>query len=88
MAARWRSIVALPEGGRLAHHNMRIYAAKDCCDFRLWLQADIQSPEIEVCLTPNNALLFEAMRFGLHRAIDYNYFEAFAGKPIPPVAGG
>ncbi len=23
-------------------------------NFRLWLQADIQSPEIEVCLTPNN----------------------------------
>jgi phosphosulfolactate synthase len=39
-------------------------------------------------IRPNNALLFEAMRFGLHRAIDYNYFEAFAGKPIPPVTGG
>ena len=39
-------------------------------------------------IRPENALLFEAMRFGLHRAIDYNYFEAFAGEPLPPVAGG
>ena len=39
-------------------------------------------------IRPSNALLFEAMRHGLHRAIDYNYFEAFAGKPIPPVTGG
>ena len=39
-------------------------------------------------IRPEHALLFEAMRHGLHRAIDYNYFEAFAGKPIPPVAGG
>ena len=37
---------------------------------------------------PEHALVFEAMRHGLHRAIDYNYFEAFAGKPIPPVTGG
>ena len=39
-------------------------------------------------IRPNNALMFEAMRHGLHRSIDYNYFEAFAGKPMPPVTGG
>ena len=54
MAARWRSIVALPEGGRLAHHNMRIYAAKDCCDFRLWLDSEVQSPEIDFRFTPES----------------------------------
>ncbi len=54
MAARWRSIVALPEGGRLAHHDKRIYAAKERCDFRLWLQADIQPPEIDFRFAPKS----------------------------------
>ncbi len=53
-----------------------------------WLLAEFGNDVNLENIRPENALLFEAMRFGLHRAIDYNYFEAFAGKPIPPVTGG
>ena len=53
-----------------------------------WLLAEFGNDVNLENIRPGNALMFEAMRHGLHRAIDYNYFEPFAGKPIPPVTGG
>ena len=53
-----------------------------------WLLAEFGNDVNLENIQPGNARLFEAMRHGLHRAIDYNYFDAFTGKPIPPVTGG
>jgi phosphosulfolactate synthase len=35
-----------------------------------------------------DAYLIEAMRYGLNRAVDYNYFHAYRGKQLPPVVAG
>ncbi len=53
MAARRRSITRLPLVGRLANRLGKIYAAKEGSNVRCWLQADLQSPEIDFRFAPN-----------------------------------
>ncbi len=53
-APRRRSITRLPLVGRLTNRLGKIYAANGGWNVDSWLQADIQSPEIEVRCTPNS----------------------------------
>ncbi len=53
-APRRRSITRLPLVGRLANRLGKIYAANGGWNVDSWLQADIQSPEIEVRFTPKS----------------------------------
>lgn len=50
-----------------------------------WLIREFGSEVNLENLRAANAITLEAMRHGLNRAVDYRYFHAFAGKPLPPV---
>lgn len=45
---------------------------------------DVNLENIEI----DDAYMIEAMRYGLNRAVDYDYFHAYRGKELPPVAAG
>ena len=50
-----------------------------------WLIAEF-GPDVNLeNVDIEDAYLVEAMRYGLNRAVDYNYFHAYRGKELPPV---
>jgi len=53
-----------------------------------WLIAEFGSDVNLENIDIEDAYLIEAMRYGLNRAVDYNYFHAYQDKQLPPFAGG
>ena len=50
-----------------------------------WLLKEF-GPEVNLeNVDAEDAYIIEAMRHGLHRAVDYDYFHAWRGKKLPPV---
>lgn len=50
-----------------------------------WLIAEF-GPEVNLeNLEAEDAYIIEGMRCGLHRQVDYRYFQAWKGKVLPPV---
>jgi len=57
----------------------------DRFDIAKWLIREF-GPDINLeNIDAEDAHIIEAMRHGLNRAVDYNYFHAFKGKKLPPV---
>jgi phosphosulfolactate synthase len=57
----------------------------DRFDIAKWLIHEF-GPDINLeNIDAEDAHIIEAMRHGLNRAVDYNYFHAFKGKKLPPV---
>jgi phosphosulfolactate synthase len=53
-----------------------------------WLIAEF-GPDLNLeNIDAEDAFVIEAMRHGLHRHVDYNYFHAWKGKTLPPVNPG
>ena len=57
----------------------------DRFDIARWLIQEF-GPDINLeNIDAEDAHIIEAMRHGLNRAVDYNYFHAFKGKKLPAV---
>jgi phosphosulfolactate synthase len=57
----------------------------DRFDIAKWLIREF-GPDVNLeNIEAEDAYIVEAMRHGLHRAVDYNYFHAWHGRKVPPV---
>lgn len=50
-----------------------------------WLIAEFGADVNLENIDAEDAFVIEAMRYGLHRQVDYNYFHPWKGKTLPPV---